>query len=169
MRIKNIFWYLLGMLLLCVAVNSCKKDNNDNITNLLTKGRWQLASMQVYHFIGDSQISTDTLNTDCDTTQLFTFFKDKVCTYTNYDCKVQPIARGTWSLSDTKLVLNADITCQDNSVAGSLKPFLNAQIQNLGDFSLVVQTGDTQNYYSPTQPRTIYRYAFIRQKEVTTQ
>jgi hypothetical protein len=160
----------LGLLLIVVStvVNSCKKQDQSNIPNLLTGGNWQLASLLVYHYIGDTQQSVDTLNTKCDTTQLFAFFKDKSCTYTNFDCKVQPIARGNWSLSDNKLVLSADMTCQDTTKAGSSKPFASSQIINLGDFSLVLQTGDIQNYYTSTQPRTIYRYGFIRQKATGT-
>lgn len=167
MNKKVHFWYLPVLLLVCLAINSCKKTDQSNIPNLLTTGQWELASLQVYNYRGDTQLSTDTLNTDCDTTQLFKFFKDGSCTYTNFDCKIQPTAQGTWQLSDTKLTLVADITCEDTTKAGSSKPFLNSQIINLGDFSLVLQTGDTQAYYTADQPRTIYRYGFIRQKVST--
>lgn len=155
------------LLLIGVAVNSCKKTDQSNIPNLLTTRQWQLGSVLVYKYIGDIQQSTDTII--CDTTQIFKFYKDGSCTYTNFDCKDQPIANGTYSLSDTKLTLFADMVCQDNSATGSSKPFANAQINNLGEFSMVLQTGDTQAYYTSTQPRTIYRWGFIRQKEVTTQ
>ena len=168
MKKKISFWCLPVLLLFAFAVNSCKKEDKSNIPNLLTNRQWQLASLLVYNYIGDIQQSVDTLNTNCDTTQIFKFFKDGTCTYTNFDCKVQPTATGTYSLSNTKLILMADMVCQDSTAAGSSKPFLNAQINNLGDFSLVLQTGDTQAYYTSTQPRTIYRWGFIRQKEVIT-
>ena len=167
MRKRITLWYLPALLLIAMAVNACKKQDTSNIPNLLTTGQWELGSLLVTNYVGDSQISVDTLNTACDTTQMFKFFTDGTCTYTNFDCKVQPTAKGTWKLSDTKLVLIADVTCQDTTAIGSSKPFLNAQIVNLGDYSLVLQTGDTQPYYSATQPRTIYRYGFIRQKVVT--
>lgn len=164
---KNTFLLLISLLLIGVVANSCKKQNESNIQALLTTDTWELASLQVFHFVGDTQLPTDTLNTACDTTQLFTFFRDGTCTYTNYHCEPQPIARGSWALSDTKLILNADMICQDSTAAGSSKPFSNSQIINLGEFSLVLQTGDTQAYYTATQPRTIYRYGFIRQKRTT--
>jgi hypothetical protein len=166
MKKKISFWCLPVLLLIAFAVNSCKKEDKSNIPNLLTNRQWELASLLVYNYIGDVQQSTDTIT--CDTTQIFKFYKDGSCTYTNFDCKDQPIANGAYSLSDTKLTLFADMVCQDNSATGSSKPFANAQISNLGDFSMVLQTGDTQAYYTSTQPRTIYRWGFIRQKEVIT-
>ncbi|RWY47960.1 hypothetical protein [Mucilaginibacter gilvus] len=166
MKKKISFWCLPVLLLVAFAVNSCKKTDQSNIPNLLTIRQWELASVQVYNYIGDTQQSTDTIT--CDTTQIFKFYKDGSCTYSNFDCKDQTISRGTYSLSDTKLTLFADMVCLDNSTAGSSKPFANAQISNLGEFSMVLQTGDTQAYYTSNQPRTIYRWGFIRQKEVTT-
>jgi len=158
------------MVLTSLFINSCKKDDQSNIPNLFSTGVWQLASVNVYHYIGDSQESVDTLNTNCDTTQLFTFNKDMTCTYTNFDCKVQPTAKGTWSLAEDKLYLHADIVCQDTIKAGkgSSKPFENAQVFNVGQFSLVLQTGDTQPYFTSTQVRTITRYGFIRQKTTSS-
>ena len=164
MKKTTSYLLLIIGLVTCLAINSCKKEDKSNIPNLLTTGQWQLASLQVLHFVGDSRISTDTLNTDCDTTQLFTFSKDNTCTYTNFNCKVQPASKGSWSLSNDKLYLYSDMVCQDNSAAGSSKPFANAQIDNLGQYSLVLQTGDIGLYYSSTQVRTITRYGFIRQK-----
>jgi hypothetical protein len=166
MKKKISFWCLPVLLLVTFAVNSCKKTDQSNIPNLLTIRQWELASVQVYYYIGDTQQSTDTIT--CDTTQIFKFYKDGSCTYTNFDCRDQAIAKGTYSLSDTKLTLFADMVCLDNSTTGSSKPFANAQISNLGEFSMVLQTGDTQAYYTSNQPRTIYRWGFIRQKEVTT-
>lgn len=164
---KNIGFCCASLLLLIgLVANSCKKEDKSNIPNLLTTRQWELASLQVYNYIGDTQQSTDTIT--CDSTQIFKFYKDGSCTYTNFDCTVQDIARGTYSLSDTKLILFADMVCKDNSTVGSSKPFANAQISNLGEFSMVLQTGDTQAYYTSTQPRTIYRWGFIRQKEVIT-
>lgn len=167
MSLKNRLLFLSLLIGICFAVNSCKKEKADNIKALLSNETWQLASLQVFHFVGDTQLPTDTLNTKCDTTQLFTFFKDGTCTYTNFHCKPQPIAKGSWNLNDTRLVLLADMVCQDTTKAGSSKPFSNSQVVNLGEFSLVLQTGDTQAYYTATQPRTIYRYGFIKQKRNT--
>ncbi|OOQ58155.1 hypothetical protein [Mucilaginibacter pedocola] len=168
MKRKISFWCLPVVLFTAFGINSCKKTDQSNVPNLLTTRQWELASVLVYNYVGDSQVGTaDTLNADCDTTQVFKFFKDGSCSYTNYSC-AEPVARGTYSLSDTKLVLHADIAFADTALAGGARPFANAQIYTLGDFSMVLQTGDTQPYYTSTQPRTIYRWGFIRQSEVTT-
>jgi hypothetical protein len=160
------FWYLPVLLLIALAVNSCKKTDQSNIPNLLTTRQWELGSLLVFHYIGDAQQPTDTIT--CDTTQIFRFFKDGACTYTNFNC-AEPIATGSYSLSSTKVVLLADLTFRDTTLTGTARPFANAQISNLGDFSMVLETGDTQAYYTSNQPRTIYRWGFIRQKEVSIQ
>ncbi|WP_374951288.1 DUF5004 domain-containing protein [Mucilaginibacter sp.] len=164
MNTKHICFLSVCIIAIAVFINSCKKEDKSNIPNLLTTGTWQLASLQVDHYIGDSKIKTDTLNADCDTTQLLTFFKDNTCTYTNFDCKVQPTAKGKWTLADNRLYLTSDITVLDATKAGKSQPFTQVQIANLGQFSLVFNTGDIGAYYTTTQPRTITRYGFIRQK-----
>ena len=163
MKNKIPLFFLLGLMVL-VAVNSCKKDSQTSIQSLFTTGKWQLASAFAFQYIGDQLVSTDTLNTNCNTTQFFTFNSDKTCTYTNFDCISQPVATGQWSLSPNQLFLAADITCKDSTSAGSSKPFLNSQIINLGQFSMILQTGDIQPNYSTTKKRRIFRFGFIRQK-----
>jgi hypothetical protein len=164
MKNKKFICLLVLGFITCFAVNSCKKSDLSNIPNLLTAGDWQLASLQVTHYVGDNRISIDTLNTECDTTQIFRFNKDNTCTYTNFACKPQPTATGTWALSRDKLTLKADMVCQDNTKEGSSKPFNNAQVINLGQFSFVIETGDINPYYTSTQVRAIARYGFVRQK-----
>ena len=163
MRRKSILFIILG-LLGCVLYQSCKKDDQDSIEALLGRGAWEVASIQVFNYIGDTQQSTDTLNTDCDLKQVFTFKPDKTCTYTNFDCKEQT-ATGNWSLSRDKLYLLSGIVCRDTTEAGSVKPFENTKIINLGQYSLVLQTGDLQSNYPPNQRRRIVQYGFIRQKK----
>lgn len=157
-------YILLVLVVVTVFINSCKKEDQSNINNLFTTGYWQLASVQRVHYVGDSKLKTDTLNATCDTTQLFTFNKDFTCTYTNFNCKDQPTATGTWELSRDKLFLSANMICQDTTKVGSSKPFINAQINNLGQYSLVLETGDISPYYTTTQVRVITRYGFIRQR-----
>jgi len=164
MKNKTLYLLLAGLTITSIFINSCKKEDKSNIPNLLTTGVWQLASLQVDHYIGDSRISTDTLNAKCDTTQLFTFNKDNTCTYSNYSCKPQPTAKGSWALTSNKLYLSSDITVQDTTKAGKSQPFLEVQIINLGQFSLAFNTGDIGAYYTSAQKRTIRRYGFIRQK-----
>jgi hypothetical protein len=103
----------------------------------------------------------------CDTTQIFAFNADMTCTYSNFDCKESTVT-GKWSLSDTQLFLVADITYPAITTAGTTQPFINARIANLGDFSLVLETGDLQQYYTATDKRTIRRYGFTRIKPVVT-
>jgi hypothetical protein len=167
MKNKTLYFLLAGLIVVSFFINSCKKTDPSNIPNLLTTGVWQLASLQVDHYVGDSRMSTDTLNTTCDTTQLFTFNKDNTCTYTNYSCKHQPTAKGTWSLTSNKLYLSSDIQVQDTTAKGKSQPFLAVQIINLGQFSLAFNTGDIGVYYTSTQVRTIKRYGFIRQKIIS--
>jgi hypothetical protein len=150
--------------LLCILMhNSCKKDDQSSIEELLSSGPWELASLRVFNYVGDTQQPTDTLNTDCTLKQVFTFNTDKTCSYANYSCEEQR-ATGSWSLSKDRLYLVSDIRCKDTSVAGSSQPFTNTKIVNLGQYSLVVQTGDLQSNYPANQRRRIVQYGFIRQK-----
>jgi uncharacterized membrane protein YciS (DUF1049 family) len=167
MKNKIPFLFVLGLVLINVLSNSCKKDKQTSIQSLFTTGTWQLSTVIVTTTFADTTI-IDTLNTTCNTTQLFTFNGDNTCTYTNFQCKDQPIAKGHWSLSTDQLYLNSDIVCQDtiSSGTGSSKPFSSAQIFNLGQYSLVLQTGDLQNY-ATTKKRVVMRYGFIRQKATT--
>jgi hypothetical protein len=171
MNNKKLYFLIFGLIVTSLVINSCKKDKQTSIPSLFTTGYWELGSIQVYHYIGDSQISVDTLT--CNQAQLFTFKPDMTCTYTNFDCNVQT-ASGKWSLSDTKLYLSSDITLKDTTIVdkktviSNIQPFSNAHIINIGDFSLVLETGDIQLYYTATQPRTIMRYGFIRQRPDST-
>lgn len=164
MKKKFLLLCLLGFVVIGLVGNSCKKTSQDYIQTLLTGNQWQLASVQVIHYIGASENrARDTLNTNCNLTQVFKFNADKTCTYTNFDCITQSVS-GHWSLSPDQLFLYADMTCQDTTAFKSSKPFQTAKIVNLGQYSLVLQTGNLETYYTPTQVRTITQYGFIRQK-----
>jgi hypothetical protein len=161
---KKIILLLSLVLLTGLVISSCKKDTQTPIQSLFTSSTWQLASVMVFHYTGNSLISTDTLNTKCGLTQMFTFNKDNTCVYQNFDCITQTSASAKWSLSANQLFLSANVVCKDTTAAGSAMPFANAQIQNLGHYSLVLQTGDTQPNYSLTKPRRIVTYGFINKK-----
>lgn len=147
-----------------MVINSCKKMNQNPIQALFTGGTWQLASVMAFNYVGPSQISTDTLNTTCLLTQNFTFNTNNTCTYTNFDCIMQTPQAAQWSLTPNELFLQTNIVCKDTTAAGSSMPFSYAQILNLGQYSLVLQTGDIQPNYSLTQHRRIIQYGFVRQK-----
>jgi len=166
---KNVpLLFILGLVLLSVLCNSCKKVNQSSIESLFSKGSWELSTVIVTVATGTTRESEDTLNTKCDKKQIFTFNADHTCTYTNFHCKDQPVASGTWSLSQDQLYLKSDIVCQDTFKLGTgkSKPFENAQIETLGQYAMVLVTGDIQNY-SATQRRTVRRYGFVRQKLIT--
>ncbi|MDB5091304.1 MAG: hypothetical protein JWR09_5298 [Mucilaginibacter sp.] len=155
--------YLLLLLVLITGfiINSCKKTGQNPIETLFTGGTWQLASIEITQYTGNTQISDTTINDTC--SQFFTFKTDFTCTYANFNCQTQPLASGKWSLTPNKLFLIADMVC-DSTATLAVKPFINAQIINLGLYSMVLSTGDIAPNYSLTKPRKIVKYGFIRQK-----
>lgn len=163
MRNKFILFCLIGLAFIAVVVNSCKKSNKDYIETLFPGGQWQLASTMRYHVLNNATLKTDTLNAICDSAQVFTFFDNNTCTYAHFDCQPQPKASGTWSLSSSKLILMANMTCTD-SVKNQVQPFSNARIMNLGQYSLVLRTGEYNTYY-PAGDTVVYtEYSFVRVK-----
>lgn len=157
---------ILTGLLIASLYYSCKKDELSTIDRLLTSGTWELASMQVYNYIGDTQESIDTLNRDCDVKQYFKFNDDNTCTYTNYYC-IEQQPTGNWSLSEDKLYMVSDIQLQDTTATGepgTSRPFSNTKILNLGQYSMVIQTGDLQSNYPANQRRRIVQYGFVKQR-----
>jgi hypothetical protein len=164
MKRRNTYLLIVG-LLISLFVVSCKKETQNSISTLFTSGVWQLGSIREYKYLGDLQTSADTIRID--STQLFTFNKDMTCTYRNFDNRAG-IVKGNWELSDTRLYLKANITYPQVTTAGTTQPFINAHIINIGDFSLVLETGDIQTYYTAADSRTIRRYGFVRIKPVAT-
>jgi hypothetical protein len=154
---------LISGLLIAMVINSCKKDNSGSIKNLFTGGKWQLASITATNYIGNQEISTETLDSACMQTQFFTFNTDGTCSYTNFDCIAQTSTTAPYTLAQNQLFLNTNIVCKDTTTAGSSMPFANAAIVNLGQFSMVLQTGDIAPNYSLTQKRRILQYGFVRQ------
>ncbi len=169
MKNKFPLFFIPGLVIIGLLINSCKKDTNSNIPALLTNGVWQLASIQVYHFTGNTQIGDPVpIDTTCTKSQFFIFKADNTCSYTNFNCKAQT-SQGTWTLTTNKLYFASTIGV-DTTVAKTgklIQPFANTQIFNLGNYSLVLQTGDIEPNYSATKSRTVTRYGFIRQKAIT--
>ena len=162
---KKRYPFLAALIVLGLIINSCKKSGQTPIATLFTGGTWKLASVEIKKYIGNTGVSDTTMNDTC--SQYFTFNIDKTCTYTNFNCITQTV-HGSWVLTQNQLYLNADITCKDTSAAGTAKPFINAQIQTLGQYSMVLNTGDIAPNYSLTQPRKIVVYGFVRQTSVNT-
>ena len=158
---------LLAIILTALVINSCKKDNTGSIKTLFTGGKWQLASVMAFNYVGNTQISTDTLNNTCQLTQFFTFNTDNTCSYTNFDCITQTSSVAPYTLTPNQLFLNTSIVCKDTTLAGSSAPFVNAAIINLGRYSLILQTGDITPNFSLTKKRRIIQYGFIRQNTST--
>lgn len=147
-------------------ISSCKKEDSGSYINVFLAGgrEWQLASQQVNTYHGDTLKRTDTLNRTCTLNQVFNFSNDGNCSYTNYSCIGQAV-RGTWQITtQDSLVLRVNILLKDTSARGSSRPFANAQIINLGQNSLVLQSTITDTFRRvPTVVlrRRITRYAFI--------
>lgn len=163
MKFKIRLLVAFGFAAIGLLVNSCKKSNQDYISTLITGNQWQLSSITKTNFIGASSISVETLDTACNLTQVFKFNVDNSCTYTNFDCLTQS-NKGTWSLSQDKLFLYVNMVCQDTTSAKSSMPFQTARIVNLGQYSLILQTGNLETYYPPTEARTVYQWGFVRVK-----
>jgi hypothetical protein len=159
--------FLPLLVLMSMVTNSCKKESQTQLVeSLLTRGPWQLASVIRHNYVGDTEEKPDTLNTACTSSQLFTFTADHNCTYTNFSCITQS-KQGGWSLTSDDLFLNSSMSCTDTAtVKGVLDtitrmPFVNAKIQNLGNYSLIIQTGDISAYYTSTTKRIIIQYGFV--------
>jgi hypothetical protein len=163
MKSKRIL-VIFAALSVAIGINSCKKDNQSPIQSLFTGGKWVVASVLAFNYIGNTQVSIDTLNTACDSSQYFIFNANNTCTFTNFDCIKQVSQPAKWSLSPNQLFLQTEVVCQDTVAADNSKPFAYASIQNLGQFSLVLQTGDIEPNYSLTKPRRIIQYGFVRQQ-----
>ena len=162
MRKKHLLLLLL-LLIICLIVNSCKKNDQGSVAKLFIGGTWQLASINVVNYVGNTEGATDTLNTTCTKTQFFTFTGNS-CVYNNFDCITQTSAPASWSLTPNQLFLISNVVCKDSTSAGSSKPFLYAKIQNLGQYSMILLTGDIQPNYSLTKIRKITQYGFVRVK-----
>ncbi|HZY35234.1 MAG TPA: hypothetical protein VFE53_01220 [Mucilaginibacter sp.] len=169
MKNKRILLFLLALVAIASSVNSCKKQSQSAIEQLFTGGYWELASVTATYYTGNTVDSTAALNTDtvCQAGQKFTFYTNNTCTYTNFDCLTQTSPAASWSLTGNQLYLQANVVCKDTTKKGSSMPFAYAQIENLGQFSLVLNIGDIQPNYSLTQKRVIYQYGFIRQVPTT--
>jgi len=169
MKNKPLFLLLFAFISIGIGVNSCKKQSQSAIEQLFSGGYWELASVTATYYTGPVTDSSVTLNSDtvCHLGQKFTFNTNNTCTYTNFDCLTQTSPAASWSLTPNQLYLQANVICKDTTAKGSSTPFAYAQIENLGQFSLVLNIGDIQPNYSLTQKRVIYQYGFIRQKSPT--
>ncbi|MDO3627349.1 hypothetical protein [Mucilaginibacter sp. BT774] len=167
MKFKIRLLFLFVVAAVGLLVNSCKKNNQDYIETLIAQNQWQLSSAKVTTYVGSTATSVLTLDTACLVTQIFKFNTDNTCTYTNFDCLPQA-TKGTWALSQDRLFLNVNMTCKDTiartDTTTHSKPFLTARIVNLGQYSLILQTGNLETYYSPTQIRVVYQWGFVRVK-----
>ena len=144
-----------------ITTNSCEKNDKNYIPTLFTGGQWQLSSMQVTYSTGAITDSVILRDSTCTLIQAFTFNADNTCTFTNYSCN-QQTSTGHWSLSTDQLFLRSDVSVDSAGV--KITPFKNAQVQNLGQYSLILNTGDLESYYSPTTKRIITQYQFVRVK-----
>jgi len=144
--------FIIAVIVVCS--NSCKKDNGDQLSYFLTSGSWSLASQQVFHYVGDTLKKTDTITLAC--TQKLTFKNDNTAQYQNYKCN-NSSGTGQWNITEDNLTIQSPI------IIGTDTLFKNSQIINLGQYSLVLQTGSISAVYTSKTVRTITRYGFIHQ------
>ena len=163
MRNKLLLFCVFGAIVVGFTANSCKKTNQNYLQTLLTDGHWQLASLTVTQTRNDTTLTQDTINSLCNLTQALTFNSGGTCTYTNFDCISQTVT-GHWVLSANQLFLLSDLKFQDTTAIVNPTPFTNAQILNLGQYSLVLKTGDLGIYYPPNTVLTVFTYGFVRVK-----
>jgi hypothetical protein len=162
---KKRYPLLLLVIAIGLIVNSCKKTGQNAIATLFTGGTWKLASIETKNYIGNQQLSDTSINDTC--SQFFTFKADNSCSYTNFSCVTQTTS-GTWTLAKNQLYLYADIPLKAKPDT-TVNPFNNAHIKTLGQYSMVLETGDITPNYSLTQPRTIVVYGFVRQTSAGAQ
>lgn len=163
--LKNKIPLFLMLASACVIMftNSCKKEPRGTVKDIMV-GNWQLATVYRTTTLAGVQI-TDTLNTTCDTTQVFTFNTDGTCTYTNFNCDpTQLKSSGHWSLSSDQHYLYSDMACIDTATKAKYQPFANTEINTAGLYSLVLRTGDIGRYYPSNDTVVVIRYGFVRQK-----
>jgi hypothetical protein len=162
MRYRLWVFVLLGLTSVALLINACKKDNSDTVSYFLTEGTWQLASVQRTTYLGDTKLLTETLDSLCTLNQTFKFTSDNACTYTNYHCITQS-STGKWLITPDNLTLQTTLSAQDTLKGAivNVKAFDNAQIVNLGQYSMVLNTGYTSSYYTSKTPRVIVRYGFV--------
>jgi hypothetical protein len=154
MKYKFSFLLLFIIAAVVLVSNSCKKDNGDQLSYFLTNGTWSLASQQVFHYVGDNLMKTDTITLAC--TQKLTFNSNNTALYQNYKCN-NSSGTGEWNITTDNLTIQSPI------IIGTDTLFKNSQIVNLGQYSLVLQTGSISPYYTSKTVRTITRYGFIHQ------
>jgi hypothetical protein len=163
MRNKLLLFCISGALIIGFTANSCKKNDQNYLQTLLTDGHWQLASLTVTQTRNDTTLLNDTINSLCNLVQSLTFNSNGTCTYTNFDCIPQNVT-GNWSLTANQLYLVSDLKFQDTTAIVNPVPFTNAQVFNLGQYSLVLNTGDLGTYYPPNKVLTVFTYGFVRVK-----
>ncbi len=163
MKGRYILIVLTAVVTVTMLSNSCKKDAQSTVESLLARGTWQLASVIRLNYVGGTNVSTDTLNTKCLLSQTFIFNSDNTCAFQNFSC-ISQTAKGMWQLSDDKLTLQSTLSATDTlaGVMVTATPFQTARIVNLGQYSLVLETGDLSSYYLSTDKRHVKRYGFIR-------
>jgi hypothetical protein len=157
-QLGYILTFISGLVILMNT--SCQKDKT-SIDYFLTNGTWQLANLQEYTYIGSTLQKTDTINKKCQLLQLITFNTNQSVNYSgNFQCNTQTAA-GKWSLFQKDTIrLQSDLLLKD-SLNQNIQPFKDSRVLNLGQYSLVIETGDISPVYTSRQVRKILRYSFV--------
>ena len=165
MKNKYILSILCVLLAVSFMVNSCKKDNQLSLVKtFFNDSKWQLATVERKDKLNGLVVS-DTTYAPCDLNQYFTFSSNNTCTYTNYHC-ISQAQSGTWALTNFGLYLTSNIALQDTISADSCckvtHPFQYVEISTVGNYSLILRTGDIGSFATTNLKATIYLYGFVR-------
>ncbi|MGI4752068.1 MAG: hypothetical protein ACRYFB_15650 [Janthinobacterium lividum] len=153
---KKLYFLILPALLICFAINSCKKNDQASLSDFLTQKPWKLALKQRLAYVNSALVKTDTLENACKLSQTLTFNSNHNYTYQNYSCASGNI-NAAWSFTSDYLYLNLNSIISINSA----KVQNVARVINLGQYSLVFDAGDINTIHKTTDSVIVFRYGFI--------
>ncbi|RYE29999.1 MAG: hypothetical protein EOP42_13120 [Sphingobacteriaceae bacterium] len=148
--------FLTVLLLACFTFSACKKNDRASLTDFLTQKPWKLALKQRLAYLNNALVKTDTLESNCQLSQTLTFNNNGNYTYQNYACANRNVSAG-WSFTPDYLYLNLNSIISINSDKAQNV----ARIINLGQYSLVFDTGDINLTRKATDSVIVFRYGFI--------
>lgn len=159
------FLLLFFLLISCLTINACKKEDQSSLSLFLTQKPWKLALQQRFAYVNSILVKTDTLQTKCALTQTLIFKINNSYTYQNYTCDPNNKIDARWSFTSDQLYLNLNSVISVSAIktANNLAPQNVARIINLGQYSLVFDAGDVNVIPKNrlTDSVIIYRYGFI--------
>ncbi len=154
-------FFLPILLLVCFAINSCKKNDLVSIKDFLTRQPWKLALKQRLAYVNNALVKTDTLESNCKLSQTLNFNNNGKYTYQNYSCANGSL-NSAWSFTPDYLYLNLNSVISVTTATANNPSKQNvARIINLGQYSLIFDAGDINTIHKITDSVIVFRYGFI--------